>query len=705
MYISSLSIVNFKNFKHSTFKFVKDSVNTIIGENAAGKTNVFQAMRLVLDESLPSNVKQLTSDDFHRGLGQPFGHWIVIAIFFDDLSDTEEEQVLANYVLNTHGKLKSTGKGTYTFLFRPKFYIRQALYDIATGHDTRHQREESFNNLVSGLLIGRETYEAIAFTRTTLDFTNEVTYRDKVGDFEDYIFPDPNQENAAEIGIQKPPYFSIVSEVACTYVKALRNVVSDLKYYKTNPLYKLLTLKSKEINDQNNVVEDIINVNKKISSIPEIDSLSKNISRSLLNTVGSTYSPKICVSSQLPEDFTELVQSLGLIVEDSMYYQGTGRIEDLSLGGANLIYLALKLYEYESIRDSAEHITHFLLIEEPEAHIHNHIQKTLFDTFNFNNTQVFVSTHSTQISSSSKISSMNILSRKETETEVYSPAYGLELRQVKRMERYLDAIRSDVLFAKSTILVEGDAELILIPAMVKSALGVSLDEMGISLVKVDGTVFKHVCNLFHEKRIRNYCAILTDLDAAYITEVNDTFATADYIKSQFAAQESGSMRKSELDEYTVGNDYTEAYYAKNTFETELIENNKNISMFTKVVNNEYTRQYDKNRVNENLSSDYLPLRYDSVLKLAKKVGKGWLATELVDHIDHNCHIPDYVLNALMFALKGRNIDDILWKMMNYNIELMNAESQSLFDVTKSLKENIKIHTSHWDNSFSRFVSL
>lgn len=43
--------------------------------------------------------------------------------------------------------------------------------------------------------------------------------------------------------------------------------------------------------------------------------------------------------------------------------------------------------------------------------------------------------------------------------------------------------------------------------------------------------------------------------------------------------------------------------------------------------------------------------------------------------------------------------------MNYNIELMNAESQSLFDVTKSLKENIKIHTSHWDNSFSRFVSL
>jgi hypothetical protein len=28
--------------------------------------------------------------------------------------------------------------------------------------------------------------------------------------------------------------------------------------------------------------------------------------------------------------------------------------------------LALKLYEYEEIRDAEEHITHFLLIEEPE---------------------------------------------------------------------------------------------------------------------------------------------------------------------------------------------------------------------------------------------------------------------------------------------------------------------------------------------------
>ncbi|TOQ62005.1 hypothetical protein CGG90_24750, partial [Vibrio parahaemolyticus] len=77
---------------------------------------------------------------------------------------------------------------------------------------------------------------------------------------------DPSKENEATIGNKKPPYFSLLNEVACTYVKALRNVVADLRYYKTNPLYKLLTLKSKEIEDDKSVVDDIIDVNNKISS-------------------------------------------------------------------------------------------------------------------------------------------------------------------------------------------------------------------------------------------------------------------------------------------------------------------------------------------------------------------------------------------------------------------------------------------------------
>ena len=45
------------------------------------------------------------------------------------------------------------------------------------------------------------------------------------------------------------------------------------------------------------------------------------------------------------------------------------------------------------------------------------------------------------------------------------------------------------------ILVEGDAEEILIPQMVKKAYGVSLDELGISLINIRSTGFKNVAQL------------------------------------------------------------------------------------------------------------------------------------------------------------------------------------------------------------------
>ena len=71
-----------------------------------------------------------------------------------------------------------------------------------------------------------------------------------------------------------------------------------------------------------------------------------------------------------------------------------------------------------------------------------------------------------------------------------------------------------MLFAKGVILVEGDAELILIPSMFKSVFGINLDEIGISIINMSSTVFEHIANLFDDLRIHRKCAIITDLDQA-----------------------------------------------------------------------------------------------------------------------------------------------------------------------------------------------
>ena len=50
MYISSLSIRNYRNFKNSKLVFNK-GINSVIGENGSGKSNAFHALRLMIDDS------------------------------------------------------------------------------------------------------------------------------------------------------------------------------------------------------------------------------------------------------------------------------------------------------------------------------------------------------------------------------------------------------------------------------------------------------------------------------------------------------------------------------------------------------------------------------------------------------------------------------------------------------------------------------
>ena len=51
MHISKLSLVNYRNFSNTKLLFQK-GINTVIGENGSGKTNLFRAIRLLLDDNM-----------------------------------------------------------------------------------------------------------------------------------------------------------------------------------------------------------------------------------------------------------------------------------------------------------------------------------------------------------------------------------------------------------------------------------------------------------------------------------------------------------------------------------------------------------------------------------------------------------------------------------------------------------------------------
>lgn len=675
MYISSLSIRNYRNFRNVRLKF-KKGMNTILGENGSGKTNVFNALRLLIDDSLPRSIK-LYESDFNRKLSQWFGHWIIISIEFSELGFEEELQALA---IHSVGLMDESNKGRVTLCFRPNLETRNKIYEYSL---LPNKSADGFNELLSkGSLCD---YEFSYLGRGARGFEDDEDYKIYVGDFDNIVFPDPKEAYEDIFGVRIINGISIPNEVSCTFVKALRDVESDLRSYNRNPLLNLLRGEERTVSEEekSDILLKVDDLNNQIGSLDEVKKISDGVGKSLTEAVGHTYAPNIAIKSELPNEMEELFQSLKLWVGDPDDAGYKGRIHELSLGGANLIYLSLKLLEYDRVK-SKDKAANFLLIEEPESHIHAHIQKTLFNNLQTNRTQVIISTHSTHISSVSKVGSVNVLSRGDKESLVFDPSNELETKEVQRLERYLDAVRSSLLFAKGVVLVEGDAEQIIIPSLFKSVFGITLDELGVSLINIGSTGFENVAQIFSSKRLRKQCAIVTDLDKSIAPLNEDSSSDSLYEKGCRASQVSGARRKIKLDELYGDNQYVNIFYAEYTFEVDFHQSDNStelIGCLAEIYEQEARRESSIDLINDLEVS----VSGKEVLRLADKVGKGWFALLLEEQLSYETIIPSYVLKAIASA-SNHISKKTLVDMVSYRLksiagkEGLDAKSSTLLGV-------------------------
>ncbi|NQX30085.1 AAA family ATPase [Microbacteriaceae bacterium VKM Ac-2854] len=637
MYISKLTLANYRNFYRA--KVVLDKgVNTIIGANGVGKTNLFRALRLILDQNMLTSAFRMDRDDFHRGLDDWRGHWIVISAEFKDLSSDEAVQALF-----THGAGQVDSElvdtATCSLLYRPRKEIRARLAALEVGDvaGLARLREE----------ITAEEYEVLFVGRGKADWTNPVVYKELVGDFEQVRFPALDDLEA--LGSMLPRQLSLGREVSFAYIPALRDVVGDFQANRLNPLRHLLTMKSGEVDASEfaAITDQVVALNTAIEDWPDVKKVSADIRSTIRNIVGDAYSPSsLSIKSNLPDNAQRLFQSLKLFVgEDGEGYEGG--IDEMSLGGANLLYLTLKILEFK-YRKERKAVANFLVIEEPEAHIHNHIQKTLFDRIAYDDAQVIYSTHSTQISEVSNVRRMNVLGRDGRRTEVYEPARGLDDAQVRKLQRYLDAVRTNLLFANSVILVEGDAEELLLPSLVKMQFGLSVDELGISIVNVRSTGFQNVASIFHDNRIRKKCAVLTDLDAPYVPTDPVPEGDAAFVEAALRSAKAGDERAESLRTTFANNGWVASFFADHTFEVDFIKSG-NVEVLVKIVPDVWVSPTKRTEAIEDLRCGLIERSGRRALAMAEKVGKGWFAVSVADAIDHTVRLPSYVLDAIAFA--------------------------------------------------------
>ncbi len=658
MHISKLQLVNYRNFDRADVLFNK-GVNTIIGENGSGKTNLFRAVRLLLDDSMLRLAYRFDEKDFHRGLPDWRGHWIIISLEFDEVS--QDEAIQALFLHGTGNIVGGTiGKATYNLIFRPKAAIRRSLSELGAGD------KASLAALRTTITIA--DYETIFTGKSAADFTDPAIYRALVGDFDAVQFPEELSNPA--IGGLIPGMLSISREVSFTFVQALRDVVADFQNNRTNPLLTLLKGKSGDIDPSafQPITQLVRNLNTAIENLPDVGAIRTDIRETIVDAAGETYSPRsLSIRSDLSDEADRLFQSLKLFVgESDEDYEGA--IHELSLGGANLIYLTLKLLEfkYQKVKQS---FANFLLIEEPEAHIHTHIQKTLFDRLNYDDTQVIYSTHSTHISEVSNVENINILGRRGVRCEVFQPATGLRPDEIGNIQRYLDAVRSNLLFAKSVLLVEGDAEEILIPILVKKVLGLSLDELGVSLINIRSTGFENIAVLFHDQRIRKRCAIITDLDRAFIDTAPDVFDDETATKSKIRARNSeaaGARRAAALNGLCNGNNWLTVHFADHTFEVDFVAAG-NGGAVAAIADKVYTDPATIAQARLELQSGDVVQFGRRVLTMAANAGKGWFAILLGKMIWSETRIPGYILDAI-FQAHVPVTDEIFASILTYRLK-------------------------------------
>ncbi len=672
MHISKLTLVNYRNFANTQMKF-SPGVNTMIGENGSGKSNAFRALRLLLDTDLLSAAYKFESNDFHRGLTDWRGHWIIISIEFEDVSPDEAIQALF-----VHGTGNIPGeqveRATYNLLYRPSKEIRLHLSALEEGDHAGLQ--EVLDS------IKTDDYETVFTGRSSADFTDPGVYQSIVGDFEAVKFS--ADLDTELVGTPLPKQLSVAKEISFTFIKALRNVVEEFRNNRINPLKVLLRQKSGDVDPEEfaKITKRVRDLNDEIEIYPDVTEIRDHIKQMVLETVGASYSPSsLSIKSELPDDADRLFQSLKLFLgEHGESYEGA--ITELSLGGANLIYLTLKLLEFKYQRAN-QSVANFLLVEEPEAHIHTHIQRTLFDRLDYANTQVIYSTHSTQISEVSNIETMNILGREGVRCEAYQPATGLEPIMVRNIQRYLDAIRSSLLFAKSVLLVEGDAEEILIPILIQKTLGVSLDELGVSLINIRSTGFENVATLFHDDRVKRRCSVITDLDTAVVSTTvlgSDSDAVKQYRLGAARSEKSGLSRQEKLEEFAKENKWVETFYATHTFEVDFATAG-NTALIEGILEDVYTDEKTITKARTQLQSEEISKVGPRVLAMAKRQGKGWFAILLGGKIDRNTPIPRYIIEALHFAHQNFN-SETMRNILNYRLSAI-SENDEYTDEAKA----------------------
>ena len=461
MYISSINIQNFRCFddRRHTINF-NPGLTVLVGENDSGKTAVLDAIKIVLGTT-DFGWNRITINDFYN---EDQSKEIHITCHFTDLTPSEQAAFLECLTYREiNGVILPQLYLHWTCKYSPSFAPPRPISALATGFDGSGPAPSSEAKemlRVTYLRALRDTYSDMQAGRNSR-LSQIMQNISHLSDGIDEYRPDVKLEDLSLTGIVNLSNHLLLSH----------NALQTASQSMTDILSSQMLLKKDSISTQFEVAGATSNNQQKVIALLEKLDLAVN------------------------KDTSHLYGNVGL-------------------GTSNIISMACELLLHKEAE--AANRSSFLLIEEPEAHIHAQRQlklvQSLQDSANKKHQQIILTTHSPLLASVVKLSNLVIIK----EGKVFPMAEGftnLEKDDYWFLEKYLDATKANLFFARSVLIVEGPGEALLIPTLAK-LLNRSFTDFGTSVVDVRGTGLRRYAKIFQ----RTDSSCLLEIKVACVTD-------------------------------------------------------------------------------------------------------------------------------------------------------------------------------------------